>query len=655
MSQEFDIFKNLDSLRNTNLLDKLKTLETANNSNGDAANDSLNDDFDLDTFLNNNNTDKGSPSKRVKKNGAQANAKASAKTKTTPKKKTQRRSSTTFSDISLPPTKTSTKSKNVPAAVEVVNNVDIPKKTRRRRRDTWSPTEYLLKNKIIDPTENAEGKKKTRSRRRSSSTEEMLENLDLPAMPSILESSRKNNLASALSQMGNVGDLNLASMPTRSDFCAIRRMAEDQAARAAAAEKAELANAKKTPAGSLQNTASGRDRIDRECIAAAIRRAERGNAKKPSAAKSQKKAPTSRQEKPKGRGRSRTRGQGQTRGRKIKRNSFIVDNSPHNSLSSVFNSSSASSSSSDGNNSSVVQSESELEPEHEPESQPEPAVANAPSIMERFLEQARGRGARGRGRGRGRGQINSRSRRSNVAEIAARLPQVDFIDLVSSPAPRVEGLITLDSDDEQDMPRTRARRVSAKNKSQKTDSETKSPSLDISLDDDNPEVSVKIKWKGKPEAFKLRKYQKFSIIFQQLAEREGTNMESMVFNLDDRIVTADDTPDSIDYKIFQFINGRVLSSILDSPGGLTSGRAKKPRNPNEISVKVQSDKWKRPLQIDLLKTDKFRILYIKCSEELKVGIEQLKLSFDGELLELNDTPADLDLEGGEVIDLRLRE
>lgn len=52
---------------------------------------------------------------------------------------------------------------------------------------------------------------------------------------------------------------------------------------------------------------------------------------------------------------------------------------------------------------------------------------------------------------------------------------------------------------------------------------------------------------------------------------------------------------------------------------------KKHRNANQISVKVQSDKWKRPLQIDIKKTDLFRILYIKCAEELNITTEKISL------------------------------
>lgn len=78
-----------------------------------------------------------------------------------------------------------------------------------------------------------------------------------------------------------------------------------------------------------------------------------------------------------------------------------------------------------------------------------------------------------------------------------------------------------------------------------------------------------------------------------------------------------------------FPDGRVLSSSFNSPIASAAGGGvlKKQRNSNKISIKIQSDKWKRPLQMDIQKTDKFRILYIKCSEELNVAIDDIKLRY----------------------------
>ncbi|XP_075148109.1 uncharacterized protein LOC142222057 [Haematobia irritans] len=546
MSEEFDIFKNLDDLRKLNPQAILKSLERANHSNGDDdvpnIDDSFNDDFD--SFINNNIIDKSPPKRPKKVNVTKDVAPVPDKATETKKTRNRRRSSTSSSNLS------------------------------------WSSTVDLLDKN--DDNEQMESIAKTRRKRNATGNS---------VCSQVVEANiaHNNNIKKQpVADSFPVSDfMSMPVRPSRKSFDAIRKMAEEQAAAAAAAEARE------------KNTNT-----------------------------------TAKATRARGKGRGRGRGRTNARARKTNEDSFISgDDSSHNSEVS---------SESESNDSDVSDEEPQVE-------QNNPTTSSA-SIMERFLDQARGRGRR---RGRGRGQATTQSRRSHVAEIAARAPQVGFVDLVSSPLPHIEGTIVIGSDGEDEGPRTR-RKNAANNlkKSKKNQNIEKNPCLDISLDDDNPELSIKVKWKGIPEAFKLRKYQKFSLIFQQLAEREGTDLGNIAFNISSRIITPEDTPDSIDYKIYQFIDGRVITA-LNSPMGAAA--PKKQRDQNKITVKIQSDKWKRPLQIDLQKTDKFRILYIKCSEELSVNIDRLKLSFDGDLLELNDTPADLDLEGGEVIDLRFRD
>lgn len=234
-----------------------------------------------------------------------------------------------------------------------------------------------------------------------------------------------------------------------------------------------------------------------------------------------------------------------------------------------------------------------------------------------------------------------RARRNYFAEIAARFTNVDYVDLVSSPSPRIEGVITVDSDEEDNGVEVTS--VEAPNTSSVT-------ALECSFDEDNPEVSIKIKWNsGAPEIFKLRTYQKFHDIFSKIAAREKTPIENLVFNIDNRIISASDTPASINYKVYEFISGRALTHLFDA------GALRKKLDANVITLKIQSDLWPRkPLQVELSKTGKLKILYIKCAEELNKSAEDLVLSFNGDHLGFNDTPEDFEFEGGEAIDLRVK-
>lgn len=131
-----------------------------------------------------------------------------------------------------------------------------------------------------------------------------------------------------------------------------------------------------------------------------------------------------------------------------------------------------------------------------------------------------------------------------------------------------------------------------------------------SVDEDlsNPEINIKIKWLGGIESFKVRKYQKFQNIMQLLAKREKTDLEYISLNLKEVIINANDTPDSINYKFMDFIEGRVLRSSI---------KALKVKDMNNIEVKIQSDKWKKPMMVAIKKNQPFKILLIKLAEELK--------------------------------------
>ncbi|XP_054728312.1 DNA repair protein Rad60 [Anastrepha obliqua] len=238
-----------------------------------------------------------------------------------------------------------------------------------------------------------------------------------------------------------------------------------------------------------------------------------------------------------------------------------------------------------------------------------------------------------------------RARRACLSEIAARATNVDYMDLVSSPIPHIEGVITLDSDGEDSI---------SNNNVQSSGTETPNTSnaatLDCSFDEDNPEISVKIKWEGgRPEIFQLRRHQKFHNIFSEIADRENKSINNIVFNIDNRIIAPNDTPASISYKVYEFISGRELTESFEV------GTVRKKRDANVITLKIQSDLWpKRPLKVELNKLDKLKILYIKCAEELKMSAEDLVLSFNGDQLGFNDTPDDFEFEGDEAIDLRVK-
>ncbi|EDV54034.1 uncharacterized protein CG4449 [Drosophila erecta] len=231
---------------------------------------------------------------------------------------------------------------------------------------------------------------------------------------------------------------------------------------------------------------------------------------------------------------------------------------------------------------------------------------------------------------------NRINKRRTVAEIAARSKVVDSIDLVSAVAPRVEGFVNLDSEDEGEPPAA----VGEEN----------------IFDDANPTIEVALSWLGEIQIYKLRQHQMFKHLFKEVASRNGVDEDDISVDMYYNFLGPEDTPHSIGLKSFHTLTGhptkshnnkRVAAKDGNNPEALS-------RKPKKFQVKIQADKWKNPLVIPMKKKDSFKMLYIKCAEELNCDARLIKLFFDGELLDPEDTPKNQDMEGNEVIDLKVK-
>ncbi|KAH8381524.1 hypothetical protein KR093_007442 [Drosophila rubida] len=229
----------------------------------------------------------------------------------------------------------------------------------------------------------------------------------------------------------------------------------------------------------------------------------------------------------------------------------------------------------------------------------------------------------------------SRGNRRQVAEIAARSHVVDTIDMVSAVMPPIEGFVNLDSDDENATP------------AQLDETATKQASK---FDEDNPEIDVNLSWQGEIQMYKLRQYQKFAHMFKEISKRNNVPVEHVVVNMGENILKSHQTPLDVGLKVFHILNGCAIAAGTNPVK--QQGEVDLYTKPKKFQLKVQGDRWKRPLIIHLNKSDSFKILYIKCAEEMECSVEDFSLFFDGELLEPDDTPKNQEMEGNEMIDFR---
>ncbi|CAG5053253.1 unnamed protein product [Parnassius apollo] len=167
--------------------------------------------------------------------------------------------------------------------------------------------------------------------------------------------------------------------------------------------------------------------------------------------------------------------------------------------------------------------------------------------------------------------------------------------------------------------------------------------------DENEELSVKVYWQSS-EIFKftLRKFQKLTTIFRHFAEKEKVNQDKLLFTYNDQILKPDDTPDSINYNIGKFIDGGIINQDVTK---LLKNKNKK--GTSGLQIKFQCQNLKKPFELTIQPNDKFSLAMTKCAEHLEKPLNKLKFEFDGDSITGTMTASELELEGGECIDVKI--
>lgn len=239
-----------------------------------------------------------------------------------------------------------------------------------------------------------------------------------------------------------------------------------------------------------------------------------------------------------------------------------------------------------------------------------------------------------RGRGRGRGRTPRRSRTSRnlhhlVHAISSMLPiysvgntyeypdQCETQELFSNKPKTNEEVVVVDDQDPLEV---------------------------------NEEVSVKVYWQNS-EFFKfnIRQFQKLTQIFEYFSKKENVSQSNLLFMFNDKIITVNDTPDSINYNIGKFIDGGVVHKNISE---LTK-KSNQEKIVNGLKIKFQCQSSKKPFETVIGADDKLSLALLKCAEHFEMPIDKLKFVFDGDTILGTNTPSDLEFEGGECIDVKL--
>ena len=84
-------------------------------------------------------------------------------------------------------------------------------------------------------------------------------------------------------------------------------------------------------------------------------------------------------------------------------------------------------------------------------------------------------------------------------------------------------------------------------------------------------------------------------------------------------------------------------------------KSNKVKKKDNIELKFQSDKWKRPIAIKFSKLEPMKKwLEILCEKEVEFTPQEISIKFDGDHVEKDQSPLELDFEGGEIIDCLIK-
>ncbi|KAE9523258.1 hypothetical protein AGLY_016358 [Aphis glycines] len=175
--------------------------------------------------------------------------------------------------------------------------------------------------------------------------------------------------------------------------------------------------------------------------------------------------------------------------------------------------------------------------------------------------------------------------------------------------------------------------------------------LEDALAQANRIMNVKVYWrKMRTHCFSLRMHQSISSIYEHFAKLEDIDPSYVRLDLHNKLLSPKDTPNSINYKIIDFIDGDIefYKSPYDTPD--VPEVEEEPQD-EMVQFHVKQKDVKRPITIELKKTDKMLIMYIKLKELLGFDIDSFTLEFDGDKVKFMDTMKSLDLEGGECFEL----
>jgi len=169
----------------------------------------------------------------------------------------------------------------------------------------------------------------------------------------------------------------------------------------------------------------------------------------------------------------------------------------------------------------------------------------------------------------------------------------------------------------------------------------------ISDEEDNSEKTfdLKVRWKSDIVRVAVKQNEKMGKIMDRVAEKVGVTIGEISLyqgeNSEEQIL-RDTTVSELGLSIVSVVYGRGRVITEDA------------KNEGTIQVKLQTkDRRAQPVLLDIMPTDIMETVMDKFSSQVGLDRDKLKFFFDGEVLDGSSTAEDLELEGGECIDVHV--
>lgn len=173
-------------------------------------------------------------------------------------------------------------------------------------------------------------------------------------------------------------------------------------------------------------------------------------------------------------------------------------------------------------------------------------------------------------------------------------------------------------------------------------------------------INVKVKTQRGIEIFKMKTHQKLQYVFIELSKKESVPLSKIFIFNNDKRVDPEQTPYDIGYKFSTILKLTVMDFSLE--GSTPSNGIQKK---NQIELKFQWDKDRHKYKSEkgnrmenfvtfkVSKFDSFKVIIDILCEKVELKPHQVHLTFDGDDIDLANTPEDEGFEGGETLDCKI--